>query len=75
MTARALFPRASAAHDRTLLRRAIRRSGLSRAAFAKTVLLRSPRTLRRWLKGTYEIPPTVRVFLTTYNPAAPEANR
>jgi transcriptional regulator with XRE-family HTH domain len=54
---------------RAQLRRAIRASGLSRAAFAKTVLLRSPRTLRRWLKGEYEIPPTVRNFLAIYDPS------
>lgn len=54
--------------DRSLLRRAIKRSGLSRAAFAKTVLLRSPRTLRRWLKGTHAMPAAVLTFLQTYNP-------
>jgi hypothetical protein len=45
--------------DLTKLRKAIRASGLSRSAFARTVLVRDPRTLRRWLAGTNPIPKAV----------------
>lgn len=33
------------------LRAKIKASGLSQAAYARTVLLREPRTVARWLKG------------------------
>lgn len=35
-------------------------------AFAETVLLRSPRTVRRWAAGTYDLPAPVRAFLEAY---------
>jgi hypothetical protein len=41
------------------LRLSIGRSGLSNSAFARQVLLRDPRTLRRWLSGKQAIPAVV----------------
>lgn len=35
----------------SLLRRAIKASGLSNSAFARQVLARDPRQIRRWLSG------------------------
>ncbi len=49
----------------TLLRSAIKRSGLSSRRYAIDVLLRDERTVRRWLKGETSIPPIVRDFLKT----------
>ena len=42
-----------------LLRLVIQRSGLSITEYAKTVLVRDPRTLRRWLSGERQIPQAV----------------
>lgn len=42
-----------------LLRRAIDRSGLSARAFARDVLWRDERTVRRWLSGDSPIPSVV----------------
>lgn len=42
-----------------LLRTAIERSGLSARAFAKDILLRDERTVRRWLAGDSPIPQAV----------------
>ena len=47
-----------AAHAR-LLRRAIDRSGLSARQYAKQVLTRNERTIRRWLARDYPIPRAV----------------
>lgn len=46
------------------LRLSIRRSGLSQVQYARTVLLRDPRTLRRWLSGKQHIPRVVLDGLT-----------
>lgn len=43
----------------TLLRAAIARSGLSATKYAELVLIREPRTIRRWLAGTSPIPHAV----------------
>ena len=45
------------------LRAAIEKSGLSATAYAKQILIRNPRTLRRWLRGDSPIPEAVRAFL------------
>lgn len=47
------------------LRSAIRASGLSASAFARDVLIRDPRTLRRWLAGQSPIPKAVLAMLAT----------
>lgn len=44
---------------RTLLRRAIRRSGLSNRKYAEQVLTRDERTVRRWLSGKTSVPRAV----------------
>ena len=46
-----------------LLARRIRQSGLSGARYAREVLLRHPRTLRRWRGLDAPIPREVRAFL------------
>ena len=46
-----------------LLRAAIKASGLSASAYARDVLVRDPRTVRRWLKGDSPIPQSVVDFL------------
>jgi uncharacterized protein YyaL (SSP411 family) len=45
--------------DRELLEQAIARSGLSARAFARDVLWRDERTVRRWLSGESPIPAVV----------------
>lgn len=45
------------------LRAAIVASGLSASAYARQVLIRAPRTVRRWLAGDSPIPQAVREFL------------
>lgn len=50
-------------NDVALLHEAIRRSGVSVAAFARDVMLRSPSTVRRWLQGTSPMPREVRAYL------------
>lgn len=45
------------------LRAAIVASGLSVSAYARQVLIRDPRTVRRWLAGDSPIPQSVRDFL------------
>ncbi len=40
-----------------LLRAALARTGLSTEAYARDVLQRSPRVVRRWLAGTQALPP------------------
>ena len=45
------------------LRAAIDKSGLSASAYAREILIRSPRTVRRWLAGHSPIPEAVRDFL------------
>jgi len=47
-----------------LLRAAIARSGLSNRQFARRVLLRDERTLRRWVSGKQGIPQVVLRELT-----------
>ena len=42
-----------------LLRAAIQRAGLSASEYARTVLVRDPRTVRRWLSGQSPIPQAV----------------
>lgn len=45
------------------LQAAITASGLSAQAYARTILTRDPRTVRRWLSGDSPIPEAVREFL------------
>jgi hypothetical protein len=45
--------------DRELLEQAIKRSGMSARAFAKEVLWRDERTVRRWLSGESPVPAVV----------------
>jgi hypothetical protein len=45
--------------DRDLLAEAIKRSGLSARAFARDVLWRDERTVRRWLAGDSPVPAVV----------------
>jgi hypothetical protein len=47
-----------------LLRQAIQSSGLSASAYARDVLTRDPRTVRRWLAGDSPIPRAVLDKLT-----------
>ena len=47
-----------------LLRAAIDRAGLSASEYARAVLIRDPRTLRRWLSGESPIPQSVLDHLT-----------
>lgn len=47
-----------------LLRELLKSSGMSASAYARDVLVRDPRTLRRWLNGDGAIPRTVIDFLT-----------
>lgn len=47
----------------TRLRQAITASGLSAVLYAKQVLIRDPRTCRRWLSGESPIPQSVIEFL------------
>lgn len=42
-----------------LLRKAIKRSGLSNRQFAEQILARDERTIRRWLSGKVAIPAAV----------------
>ena len=49
----------------TLLREAVRTSGLSAQAYARKILIRNPRTVRRWLAGDSPIPEAVRAYLET----------
>jgi hypothetical protein len=46
-----------------LLRARIQQSGLSTGQYAKTVLVRDERTVRRWLAGDQDIPAAVLEFL------------
>ena len=46
-----------------LLREAVRTSGLTAEKYAHTVLMRNPRSLRRWLDGSSPIPTAVRDYL------------
>lgn len=48
----------------TQLREAVRASGLSRSRYAREVLVRDPRTLRRWLAGSSPIPASVIAHLS-----------
>ena len=46
-----------------LLQKRIAESGLSSGTFASDVLIREPRTIRRWLTGDSPIPNRVREWL------------
>ena len=48
---------------RDQLAAAIRDSGLSASAYARQVLIREPRSLRRWLTGETKIPQQIIAFL------------
>jgi len=48
----------------SLLRAAITSSGLSASAYARDILIREPRTIRRWLAGDSPIPESVLHYLT-----------
>lgn len=52
-----------------LLRSCIKASGLSARRFAREVLIRDERTIRRWLAGDTAIPGPVRDFLKSYLPS------
>lgn len=54
---------AAALPDSELLRAAIAESGKSNSAYARDVLIREPRNIRRWLAGDTPLPATVRTFL------------
>lgn len=47
-----------------LLRAAITASGLSTSIYARKVLIRDPRTVRRWLSGESPIPQSVIDYLS-----------
>jgi hypothetical protein len=49
--------------DSELLARSIRASGLSTGDYARQVLIRDPRQVRRWLAGTLPMPAIVREHL------------
>jgi DNA-binding transcriptional regulator YiaG len=49
--------------DQELIREAIRASGLSSSAFARDVLGRDPRSVRRWKAGSSKLPAMVRALL------------
>lgn len=49
--------------DVRCLRAAIKASGLSATQYAKQILMRNPRTVRRWVAGHSPIPEAVRDFL------------
>lgn len=49
--------------DMRRLRAAIEASGLSATQYARQILIRNPRTVRRWLAGDSPIPEAVRDFL------------
>ena len=51
------------------LRGAIRASGLSITEYARRVLVRSPRTVRRWLAGDLQIPQAVLELIADPEPA------
>jgi hypothetical protein len=51
-----------------LLRTAIEASGLSASRFAREVLLREDRTVRRWLSGESPIPNIVAAWLESPEP-------
>lgn len=46
-----------------LLREALTNSELTASDYARTVLIRGPRTMRRWLRGESPIPEAVRDYL------------
>ena len=50
------------------LRAAIGRSGLSTSEYARTVLVRDPRTVRRWLAGDRQVPQAVLERITAPEP-------
>jgi len=52
--------------DPGLIRAAIDLSGLSARRFARDVLIRNERTIRRWLAGDSPIPAEARDWLTRY---------
>lgn len=51
-----------------LLRRSIAASGLSTTAYARNVVLRRPREVRRWLDGSKPIPKSVARWLALHSP-------
>ena len=51
-----------------LLRRSIAASGLSTSAYARNVVLRSSREVRRWLDGSKPIPKSVARWLALKSP-------
>ena len=58
--------------DQALLKRAIKASGLSARQFARYVVLRHERTVRRWQDGSTFIPGMVREKLQHYLANDPE---
>lgn len=56
-------PKFMAKYHRDLLRDCIALSGLSNRRFARYVLIRDERTIRRWLAGDSPIPEVVTSFL------------
>lgn len=55
--------------ERELLEQRIEESGLKTSAFARDVLIREPRTVRRWLAGDSPIPNRVKEWLEDPTPA------
>lgn len=52
--------------DADLTRACLTRFGGSASAFAREVVVRDPRQVRRWLAGTSSLPVAVRAFLEHY---------
>ncbi len=49
--------------DHELLRLRVSESGLSQTRFAREVLIRAPRSVKRWLAGETSLPQDVRAWL------------
>ena len=58
-----------------LLRAAITRTGLSASEYARSVLIRDPRTVRRWLSGESPIPQAVLDLITARSQASQGAGQ
>ncbi|HAM42009.1 MAG TPA: hypothetical protein DDX89_02285 [Candidatus Omnitrophica bacterium] len=71
------MPDAPATRSETisLLRAAINRTGLSASAYARAVLIRDPRTVRRWLSGESPIPQAVLDLITARSQASQGAGQ
>ena len=57
------------------LRVLIKHSGLSVSAFARVVVMREPRTVRRWLSGESPIPVVVQAWMDANTQPSGEGRR